>query len=313
MSYRLRECPLCGSSEYAPLLRARDYHYGNPGEYELVQCTKCTLGFLDPMFTEAELSRFYPEGYYAFADRFENPNGLAALKAKLWNLLGLREGHPTKDPEFERPGRLLDIGCGSGWFLSKMRDRGWAVQGVEPNSAAAEFGMKKKGLRIFPGSLLDARLPPECFDYIRLNHSFEHMEHPDQILDEIYRILADDGKVMIGVPNREGFNARIFGPYWWHLALPLHPFSYSTKTLSRMLTKHSFRVEKVIFNTEHTAILGSIQILLNRKKERPNSEGRFFNSRLARLLCCWAAHLQNALHAADAIEITATKQPRDLK
>jgi SAM-dependent methyltransferase len=308
MSYKLRECPLCGTTEYAPLFRARDYIYGNSGEYEMVQCTNCTLGFLDPMFTEAELSNFYPKDYYAFSDRFGQPEGLAAFKANLWKLVGLRQGHPTKDPKFERPGRLLDIGCGSGWFLFKMRDRGWEVQGVEPNVAAAEFGAKEKGLCIFPGSLLDARLPAQSFDYIRLNHSFEHMEHPNQILGEIYRLLADGGKVMIGVPNREGLNARMFGPYWYHLALPLHPFSYSTKTLSRMLTKHNFTVQNVIFNTDYMGVLGSIQILLNRKKDPPSSVGRFVRSRLARLLCCWTAHLQNALHVADVIEITATKQ-----
>ena len=313
MSYRLRECPLCGGTEYAPLFCAKDYHYGNAGEYELVQCTACTLSFLDPMYDQTELSTFYPKDYYAFADQFVGPKGFRAFKANVWKLLGVRQGHPSKDPKFERTGRLLDIGCGSGWFISTMRDRGWEVQGVEPNRAAAEFGTRTKGLRIFPGSLLDAKLPSEHFDYVRLNHSFEHIENPNQVLDEIYRIVARDGKVMIGVPNREGFNARIFGPYWWHLALPLHPFSYSTETLSRMLVKHNFKVEKVTFNTDHQGILGSLQIWINRNDAAPSSQGRISRSRVGRVLASWGSHIQNALHVADAIEITAVKQPRCLQ
>jgi 2-polyprenyl-3-methyl-5-hydroxy-6-metoxy-1,4-benzoquinol methylase len=32
---------------------------------------------------------------------------------------------------------MLDVGCGSGWFIAQMRDQGWDVTGVEPNAAAA--------------------------------------------------------------------------------------------------------------------------------------------------------------------------------
>jgi hypothetical protein len=55
MSYRVTECALCGGNEFAPCLRARDFHYGNPGEYKQSQCNGCGLAFLDPMYDEAEL------------------------------------------------------------------------------------------------------------------------------------------------------------------------------------------------------------------------------------------------------------------
>jgi SAM-dependent methyltransferase len=308
MSYRLSECPLCEGTRFTPLLRAKDYHYGNIGEFTLVQCADCTLCFQDPMYTDVELSNFYPKDYYSFNDRFSAPTGYRAFKATVGRLLGVREGPPTKDPKFERPGRMLDVGCGSGWFISKMRDKGWDVWGVEPNVAAAKYGAQKKGLDIFPGSLLDARFASESFDYVRLNHSFEHIEHPGLVLNEIHRIMANNGKLMIGVPNRAGFNARIFGPYWWHLALPLHTFSYSVDTLSRMLQKYRFNIEQVIYNSDHAGFQGSIQIYINRNHPLPRSQGRFFGSRLARLLCSWLAHIQNALQVSDSIEITATKQ-----
>ena len=203
---------------------------------------------------------------------------------------------------------MLDVGCGSGWFLAKMREHGWEVMGAEPSPAAARLGQSEQGLDIFPGSVLDAAFPAKSFDYIRLNHSLEHMSNPNQVLDELHRILARNGKLMIGVPNRASLNAWLFGPFWWHLALPLHAFSYSTKTLSQMLAKHSFKVEKVIFNTEHTAIQGSLQMFLNRHDTPLSSQGSISESRFALVPCAWAAHLQNMLHIADVIEITATKQ-----
>ena len=60
MSYRLRECPLCGGQHFKPLLRARDYRHGNPDEYGQAQCTRCTLAFLDLMVDEEELAAFCP-------------------------------------------------------------------------------------------------------------------------------------------------------------------------------------------------------------------------------------------------------------
>lgn len=307
MSYRLPECPLCGGQEFVPLLRARDYHYGNPGEYTQAQCTRCTLAFLDPMYDEAELAGFYSQDYYAFTDRFPVSNAAPSFKARIWRLLGVKE-HLTKDPKFERPGRMLDIGCGSGWFIAQMRDLGWEVKGVEPNTAAADLGRREKGLNIFSGSLMDARFPAGCFDYVRLNHSFEHMERPNQILAEIYRILADSGKLMIGVPNRDSFNARVFGRFWFHLALPVHTFSYSVRTLSRMLLKHNFKVEKVVYNTDRTPLIKGVQAYLNRDQASPSLDGRFSRSRVATLLSSWAAHLQNVSGIADVVEVTAVKR-----
>ncbi len=255
MSYRLRECPLCGGQNIVSLLTARDYHYGNPGEFAQSQCTGCTLAFLDPMYEDEELAALYPSDYYAFTDRFAASGVRRSVTAKLSGLLTPPE-HKTRDPKFERPGRMLDIGCGAGWFISRMRDQGWDVKGVEPNIAAAEFGRSKEGLDIFPGSLLDANFPARAFDYVRMNHSFEHMAHPNEILDEVYRILADQGKLMIGVPNRDSFAARVFGRFWYHLALPLHAFTYSVQTLSQMLTKHNFDVEKSGFQHRTDAASG---------------------------------------------------------
>jgi SAM-dependent methyltransferase len=309
MSYQLRECPLCAGRKFRPLLKARDYHYGNPGEFSQSQCTHCELAFLDPMYDEQELQEFYPKDYYAFADRF-NVNPLPrSLKSRIFGFLGPRE-HLTRDPKFERAGNMLDIGCGAGWFLYQMREQGWTVHGVEPNVAAAEFGKSKKGLDIFPGSLPNANFPSGAFDYVRLNHSFEHMEHPNQILDEIHRILADSGKLMIGVPNRDSLIARFFGRYWYHLALPVHTFSYSVSTLSQMLAKHDFHVEKVVFNTEQTPLLGGLQIFLNRHQALPSFQGRLTRSRLAMILSYWASRIQNLLRIADVVEITATKRAR---
>ena len=74
----------------------------------------------------------------------------AFVEEKMLRLVAPPE-HKTRDPKFERPGRMLDIGCGAGWFIFQMKRQGWDVKGVEPNVNAAKFGRSKKNLDIFPG------------------------------------------------------------------------------------------------------------------------------------------------------------------
>jgi SAM-dependent methyltransferase len=306
MTDKITECPLCSAHDFAPFIRARDFHYGNQGWFTLVRCSHCRLCFQDPMPDDSELSSYYPATYYAYKDRFDK-KPLPASKILLKTLLGINDLE-TKDPVFQRPGKMLDVGCGSGWFLAQMRDKGWEVKGVEPSSAAASLGQSQRGLDIFNGTLWDAQFDSGSFDYVRLNHSFEHMGDPNRALREIWRILARNGKLMIGVPNGTSLNARLFGQFWYHLALPVHTFLYSPSTIRKILEKHGFAVQRMIFNTDNAGIQGSIQFLLNRNDEPLKAEGMVTDSRLARVLTYWMAHLQNLFHISDFIEVTAVKK-----
>jgi len=301
MSVELKQCPLCEEERFEPAYLARDRHYGIPGVYRIVRCAGCSLVFLNPMYTDEELGALYPADYYAYQDRFSSKRWKEILKALLWLRLG------TRDPVFPKPGRMLDLGCGSGWFMCAMRDQGWDAYGVEINSAAADLGRKTCGLDIFPGTLRQAKYSPAFFDYIRSNHSFEHISCPGETLEEFHRILRPGGKVLIGVPNIAGLNAKVFGEYWWYLGAPVHPFTYSVETLSRLLKKHDFCVQKVTYNSDYSGILGSLQIWLNRRNGRKSTAGSAINNLLLRIACHWAARCIDFLKMGDAIEVVAVK------
>ena len=298
----LEHCPLCASTHLRPHYLTRDRHYGIPGNYRLAKCHECSLVFLNPLPTEAALSRLYPETYYAYQSFFGKTH---FLKRLVKTLLFFRIG--TKDPKFAEPGRVLDLGCGSGKFLYAYREKGWRTFGVEINSEAARLGREAAGLDIFAGNLMAAAFPRENFDYIRSNHSFEHIVNPNETLEEIRRVLKPHGKLLIGVPNIAGWNSKFFRRYWWYLRVPVHPFSYSVTTLSKMLQKHGFLVEKVTYNSDFTGILGSLQIVLNRHTQKVSSEGWLFNFFPMVVLSQWAAMLLDRLHQGDAIEIVCRK------
>src|SRR5262245_13376794 len=106
---------------------------------------------------------------------------------------------------------MLDLGCGTGVFLAAMRDRGWNVNGVEFNPIAAKLGQETYGIEMYPGTLEQANYPAQTFDYVRSNHSFEHMLNPREVLREIRRIIKPNGTLFVGVPNVEGWAAKAFG------------------------------------------------------------------------------------------------------
>ena len=307
----LARCVLCGGGDFENLFAARDPHYGIPGSFGIARCRSCSLVCLNPMPDAATLMRLYPEdSYYSYQDCFQKPSG---LKAWLAHLL-LETG--TKDPYFEAPGIMLDIGCGSGWFINEMRSKGWAVYGIgkgggrvkiEINAGAAELGRSKAGLDIRPCTLLQASFPADHFDYIRSNHSFEHIPDPNETLAEARRILKPSGLLLIGVPNIAGWIPRLFGKYWYYLGAPVHTFNYSAETLCALLRKNGFHIERVVHNSKYHGVLGSIQILLNRGTGKASHEGWLINTRILRIISQALAKTMDIFRRGDCIEVWARK------
>lgn len=298
----LKTCPNCDKSNFVLKYKSKDRHYGNEGEFECNQCKNCELIFLNPMLTVEELGPYYPnETYYSF---YEIPK---KNKLKDFILRLLCVNFPTHDPIFRNSGRLLDIGCGNGYNMIQYKENGWEVAGIEPSLIAADTG-NKMNLNIFCGTLIEAKYPNNHFDYIRSNHSFEHINNPNETLQEIYRILKPGGKLFIGVPNIDGLVSKIAKSYWYYLGLPVHTYNYSPKTLSSIIEKNNLKVDKVYYNSSWGGILGTIQILLNKNDGKPSSEGFIVNFKPFKIIAGFLARFLNFIKQGDCIEIIATKQ-----
>lgn len=292
-------CALClASGAFRELYWSRDWHYGNGGEFRIVECPRCTLAFMDPMPSPALLASFYPSDYVPYQSPLAVPSGLKAVVIKV-TMPGVGT---TGDPDFDYSGYLLDVGCGSGNYLLRARAKGWQVKGVELSPQAAEQG-RAHGLDIFCGTLQEARLPGAAFDYVRLNHVFEHLLDPNETLQEIKRILRPGGKLFIGVPNRASLAARVFKEYWYQLAPPVHIFHWSPKTLAMILEKNGFRVERTRFNSDYTGLTSSLQIYRKRHLAQGN---RYDVGPVGKILGYWAAKGTDLLQRGDSIEVIST-------
>lgn len=278
-----------------------DLHYGIEGSWDYHRCESCRVVFLNPAPTQLFLDDAYDDSYYSYQDFAEPPAWHGWVK----RLLGYNLGR-TGDPSFAKPGRMLDVGCGSGQFLYRMKKAGWETHGVELSKRAAEIGNSKQ-LNIQAGTLATASFPEQHFDYVRLNHSFEHLLDPLETLDRIRRLLAPQGLVFIGVPNIDSPQARIFGKHWWLLGPPVHPFNYSPQTLKRMLVNQGFEIVRCRTNSNFSGILGSLQMAVNDRRGIRADTGRVLRNPVAKLLTHWMARLIDLAGAGDGLEIIARR------
>lgn len=297
---RLQACPSCRGTALKAYVENVDRHYLIPGVFLTDRCADCGLVLMTPMPTADDLARLYPDDYYAY----ETPKRMSRAKRILRNILGPHK--VTYIPQFSEPGLFLDIGCGSGEYMFVMEERGWKVYGSEINAAAAAAG-RKAGLDIRPGEIMNAGFEADMFDFVRLNHAFEHIPNPNEVLPEIRRILKPGGKLFIGVPNYQGFYASLAKKYWWYFCLPVHIFNYSPESLRTILRNNGFEVEQVRFNSDYGSINGSFQLWLNRNRRPRVATGWALNIRGLRIIGHWLAKVPDAFGAGDCMEVIASK------
>tara|TARA_B100001093_G_scaffold520132_1_gene612979 strand:+ start:1127 stop:1876 length:750 start_codon:yes stop_codon:yes gene_type:complete len=163
-------------------------------------------------------------------------------------LLEEREHNLKGIPEIVRwvgqmsAGKLLDIGCGPGWFLSSLGDE-WDKHGVEISSFAANLASKYA--KVFNGNLENYN--ESNFDIIVMNHVIEHLPDPISALKKIKRILKKSGKLILGTPDFDSAAARRYGDNFRLLHDPTHVSLFSQESMYRCLRDLGFHIDDVEF------------------------------------------------------------------
>jgi SAM-dependent methyltransferase len=153
--------------------------------------------------------------------------------------------------------RLLDIGCGNGWYLKTMEKKGWQPFGYEFNKAFAQELSTTLRLPVFAGEELLTEYA-NYFDLVTFNSSFEHLNKPRKVLELVRNSLRKGGKVIIAVPNPESREARLFKDRWFHLDPPRHISLYNKELLSHLLKEVGFNDIQIEDLAVPTGFAGSI-------------------------------------------------------
>lgn len=140
-------------------------------------------------------------------------------------------------------GKILDVGCGNGRFLARMRELGWNPHGVEPDPEAAALARNRGfGDAVAIGYLDDVPLQAGSFDVVTLRHVVEHSHDPVNLLRQCARLLCPGGRLVALTPNVKGLGHRIFHGSWGELDPPRHLCLFSPATLKRCVTEAGLRV-----------------------------------------------------------------------
>ena len=158
-------------------------------------------------------------------------------------LLPLEPGHKyfLTDPLAPRGGELLDIGCGTGNFLTAAREVGYGVTGIELDRNAARFAKERVGLqRVFPLTISEfaGRHADEKFDVVTFFEVLEHQAAPVEFLQRVSMVLKARGTLALSVPNRERW---MTGPDVLDYP-PNHFLRWNAAALKHFLSAHGFEV-----------------------------------------------------------------------
>jgi len=234
-------CPLCGKDKLETFLTTEDFLKTHES-FDIVKCAECSFVFTQDVPPEEKAGSYYKsENYISHSDTrrgFINRLYHTARKYMLrrkWKLVS----HLTAGR------KLLDIGCGTGYFPAFMQKKGYEVTGVEVSDAAREYGIQKFGLRIVPPEQFLEDPREGEYDVVTLWHVLEHIYEPGAYLDGIFRLLKNDGVLVMALPNHHALDARIYKRYWAGYDVPRHLWHFSPRILGHLAGQYYFRVTEM--------------------------------------------------------------------
>lgn len=239
-------CPMGCAHEDETVLIGRDRLHDLPGEFAVVRCRHCGLIRTNPRPAPQSIGQYYPDDYGPYQGtlvatnqppRSILPNWLRPVARKLLN-------QNTHRLPPQPVGRMLEIGCASGSFMYHMSTGGWAVRGIEFSDSAAEAA-RALGFEVHAGALETAPAPEQPYDLVVGWMVLEHLHDPVACLRKLREWVRPGGWLAISVPNAGSLEFRLFGRRWYALQVPTHLFHFTPETLSALLAKGGWRVERV--------------------------------------------------------------------
>ncbi len=254
-------CFLCGENGVRLYQNLRDRLFDAPGNWAVERCPRGHLLWLDPRPIAEDIGKLYRHYFtHEVADSGDQSDSVPTsqkgdrnviyktLKKGLENvrsLIGLTD--EIVELSFmtlngQTKGRLLDVGCGDGRFLAKMKNLGWEVVGVEPDAHAAKVARDRFALEVHEGTPETMGSLDNAFDVVTVSHVIEHVLDPTSTLRACRRVLRPSGKVVVITPNIQSLGHRVFGKACVHLDPPRHLHLFSPYGLRACAERAGLRV-----------------------------------------------------------------------
>lgn len=281
-------CEICGSSLYNPYITQAKELYNNLDAYfNIVRCTNCTHVFTNPRPTLESIGVFYPDtaGYYVY-DSLKPLKGTFGDKIN-WSILTENFSFPKRDtvspvhrllgkmlyrlrargircrhiPQYKSGGKVLDLGCANGNYLMFLKNLGFHdLYGIEINEQCVRQAHELGLTQVQQGKLTELNYQENFFDYIHMSMVLEHSHHPKALLENVFKLLKPNGQLILSVPNIHGFEAKVFGRYFYGLQVPEHLHHFHSKTITTILKNTGFQIEHIDFQAVDRDIIASAEL-----------------------------------------------------
>jgi 2-polyprenyl-3-methyl-5-hydroxy-6-metoxy-1,4-benzoquinol methylase len=230
-------CTICRSDGRSPTYTVDGYH--------VVRCKGCGHLYVSPRPSMDEIHSIYDEHYFAnpafgstdhdaYFGYMDYLLDRERIQVRLSEVLSRIERHEWR-------GRLLDIGCGLGFFVETAAQHGWDAWGVDLNRSAVAWAQEHVHPQVGHGTVADLGFDDGAFDCVTMFDVVEHLADPRAELEEVWRVLRPGGLLVLVTPDAGALVSRLLGPHWLEMKrAPEHLQFFSVEGLARMLGLSGF-------------------------------------------------------------------------
>lgn len=232
-------CPICENPNTKIEFDSFDFSL-TMEKFSILHCQQCNLRFTSPVPAQSEIGKYYKfTEYISHTDVKEGwmnqlyhkvRNRTLAQKTK-W-VQSLFTGHK---------GHLLDIGSGTGAFVNAMKEKDWKVSGLEPDEATRAIAFKNYGIQLQSIDNLYNQ-PENEFEVITMWHVLEHVHDLKPYINQCYKSLKQNGRLIIAVPNYTSFDSNFYKKYWAAYDLPRHLYHFSPLSMHVLMNALGFEI-----------------------------------------------------------------------
>lgn len=256
MTKSSQACLICGSENSSVRYTATDHFVSNES-FAVVECMVCGFNYTHNFPSADSIGPYYKsDDYISHSDTQKGLVNKAyhtvrkiMLSRKYRLIKRLTDGK-----------KLLDIGCGTGYFPAYMKSKFYDVSGMEMDAGARNFAKAHFNVDVFdPPTMLNEKHSRE-FDIITLWHVLEHLHEPVDYINWIKDSLKDDGVLIIAIPNCNSFDAGIYGKYWAAYDVPRHLWHFTPDTFQAFISQFGLSLvslRRMPFDAYYNALLSA--------------------------------------------------------
>lgn len=201
--------------------------------YQLNECKKCGLIFSSPIFSSSKIDKFYGQSYCSY------PSQIDFLNKTYLELVNNRKQNISYNA------RVLEIGCGDGFFLNELRNNGYKkLYGVEPSKkmVLSMPMVLRKNVKI--STFKKGLFKKNYFDLVTCFHTLDHVTDPNLVLLETYSILQEKGIAIFVLHNTDALSVKLFRERSPIFDIE-HIYLFNQKNVSKIFKKNGFHILEV--------------------------------------------------------------------